>query len=72
MLSSSHSCSNAHEHVKSFHALYIEPGTERIYCDFVVDYDLKDWEGLKKEFAAYLAQRYPHSEVELTVETEFV
>ena len=62
----------AHEHVKSFHALYIEPGTERIYCDVVVDYDLKDWEGLEVEFKAYLAQRYPHSEVELTVETEFV
>ena len=61
-----------HEHVKSFHALYIEPGTGRIYCDFVVDYDLKDWEGLEAEFKAYLQARYPHSEVELTVETEFV
>ena len=62
----------SHEHVRSFHALYIEPGTGRIYCDMVVDYDLKDWEGLKKEFTAYLAQRYPHSEVELTVATELV
>lgn len=61
-----------HEHIKSFHALYVEPGTERIYCDFVVDYDLEDWEGLEKEFKAYLVGRYPRSEVELTVETEFV
>lgn len=62
----------AQEHVKSFHALYIEPGTERIYCDFVVDYDLKDWDGLEAAFKAYLGARYPHSQVELTVETEFV
>lgn len=62
----------AQEHVKSFHALYIEPGTGRIYCDIVVDYALQDWDGLEKEFKAYLAQRYPHSDVELTVETEFV
>lgn len=61
-----------HKHIKSFHALYVEPETERIYCDFVVDYDLEDWEGLEKEFKAYLAGRYPRSEVELTVETEFV
>ena len=58
--------------IKSFHALYIEPGTGRIYCDIVVDYALQDWDGLEKEFKAYLAQRYPHSDVELTVETEFV
>ena len=60
------------EHVCSFHALYIEPGTERIYCDFVVDYQLKDWDGLERQFKAYLAERYPNSQVELTVETEFV
>ena len=60
------------EHVCSFHALYIEPGTERIYCDFVVDYKLKDWDGLERQFKAYLAERYPNSQVELTVETEFV
>lgn len=60
------------QHIKSFHALYIEPGTGRIYCDIVVDYALQDWDGLEKEFKAYLAQRYPHSDVELTVETEFV
>lgn len=36
------------EHVKSFHALYLSKGTNTLYCDFIVDYALRDWEGLQK------------------------
>ena len=62
----------AREHIKGFHAVYLEPETERIYCDFTVDYDLKDWDGLRAEFIAYMAERYPDSEIALNIETEFV
>ncbi len=62
----------ARDHVKSFHAVYLEPETNRIYCDFIVDYDLKDWDALRAEFLAYMAERYPASEIALNIETEFV
>ena len=39
-------------HVKSFHAVYTEPESRKIYCDFVVDYELMDWEPIKEEFLA--------------------
>ena len=61
-----------YEHVKSFHAVYLEPETDRIYCDFIVDYDLQDWDALRAEFNAYMAERYPASEIALNIETEFV
>ena len=61
-----------HEHVKSFHALYLEPETDRVYLDFVVDYALRDWDSLKNEFLAYMAEKYPEKEIVLTVETEYV
>lgn len=60
------------KHIKSFHAVYMESGTGKIYCDFIVDYALKDWEAVKKDFAQYMKSLYPNSEVELTIETEFV
>lgn len=60
------------EHVKSFHALYIEPGTNNIYCDFIVDYKLRDWEELEKKFKEYMSERWPDRNIILTVETEFV
>ena len=60
------------EHVKSFHAIYLEPGTDRIYCDFIVDYALRDWEALRADFLAYMRTLFPTNEVVLTVETEFV
>ena len=59
-------------HIVSYHAVYLEPETNRIYCDFVVDYELKDWDGLKRAFIDYMKERYPQSEVEVTVETEYV
>lgn len=61
-----------HEHVKSSHALYLEPGTGRIYLDLVVDYALRDWDGVKEEFTAYMSEKYPDNVIELTVETEYV
>lgn len=62
----------AHEHVRSFHAIYLEPETKRLYCDLVVDYSLKDWDELRRDFTAYIARRFPEREVELSIETEFV
>ena len=60
------------EHVKSFHAVYIDQRSDKIYCDFIVDYKLKNWEKLKKEFEQYMAERYTGKEVVLTIETEYV
>lgn len=62
----------AHEHVRSFHAIYLEPETNRLYCDLVVDYALKDWDELRRDFSAYLRARFPERELILTIETEFV
>lgn len=63
---------SANEYIKSFHAVYIEPGTNRIYCDLIVDYKLRDWAGTKVAFLDYMKTEYPDKEVELTLETEFV
>lgn len=60
------------EHVKSFHAVYLDPNSPRLYCDLIVDYDLKDWDSLRNEFAAYMGEHFPRNEIVLTVETEFV
>lgn len=60
------------EHVKSYHAVYISEETNTIYCDFIVDYDLQDWDGLKENFCKYMAEKYPDYSVELVIETEFV
>ncbi|MCR4626252.1 MAG: cation diffusion facilitator family transporter [Treponema sp.] len=62
----------AHEHILSFHALYLSPETNKIYVDFLVDYDLPDWDATSKDFKSYMKERYPENEVELTIETEFV
>ena len=58
--------------VKSFHAVYIEPETEAIYCDLTVDYTLKNWEALEEEFTEYMKRFYPENELRLTIETDFV
>lgn len=62
----------ANEHIKSFHAIYLEPGTNRLYCDLIVEYALKDWDALKADFTAYMKERFPKYSLELTLETEFV
>lgn len=60
------------EHVKSFHAVYLEPGTDLLYCDLVVDYELEDWDKLRADFTAYMQELCPGKQLMLTVETEFV
>lgn len=60
------------EHVTSYHALYIHPNGKDIYVDLVVDYALTDWEVLRKEFTAYMAELYPDKHLELVIETNYV
>jgi len=60
------------EHIRSFHAVYMEPGTNKIYCDYIVDYKLRDWDKLQADFKEYMKGIYPNNEVILTIETEFV
>ena len=60
------------EHVKSFHALYLSKDTDTIYCDFIVDYALKDWEEMRESFETYMKEQYPQHKIALTIETEFV
>lgn len=60
------------EHIKSFHAVYIDEKTDALYCDLVVDYQLRDWDGLRADFTAYMAELYPEKKLMLTVETEYV
>ncbi len=60
------------EHVRSFHALYIDPKNNDIYCDLVVDYSLRDWDALEEEFRTYMHERYPQNRVEVVIETEYV
>ena len=60
------------EHVNSFHAIYLDPDSDKLYCDLVVDYQLDDWEALKEKFTAYMAGHCPGRQLQLTVETEYV
>ena len=60
------------KHVTSYHALYIHPNGKDLYVDLVVDYDLDDWEALRKEFTAYMAELYPDKHLELVIETNYV
>ncbi len=62
----------AHEHVKSFHAVYLDPASPRLYCDLIVDYELHDWSLLRGEFTDFMRERFPEHELVLTIETEFV
>ena len=61
-----------HKHITSYHAVYIDPNTDDIYCDLVVDYDLRDWGALEKEFKEYMATLHPDKSIMLTIETDFV
>lgn len=60
------------KHVTSYHALYIHPNGKDLYVDLVVDYDLADWEALRKEFTSYMAELYPDKHLELVIETNYV
>ena len=62
----------SHEHVKNFHALYLSPTTHKIYCDIIVDYELRDWDQLSEEFTTYMGENYPENPLELVIETEYV
>lgn len=62
----------AHEHVKSFHAVYLDPASPRLYCDLIVDYELHDWELLRRDFTGFMHESFPEHELVLTIETEFV
>lgn len=62
----------AHEHVKSFHAVYLDPASPRLYCDLIVDYELRDWGLLRGEFTDFMRESFPERELVLTIETEFV
>ncbi|MBQ0059788.1 MAG: cation transporter [Lachnospiraceae bacterium] len=61
-----------YEGVNSYHALYIEPDTNQLYCDFIVSYDLTDWDALRASFESYMKEKYPQYELNLVIETEFV
>lgn len=59
-------------HVTGYHALYIHPNGRELYVDLVVDYELKDWDGLRREFTDYLSRLYPDKHLELVIETCYV
>lgn len=60
------------EHVTSYHAVYVDPVNHDLYVDLVVDYELADWDALRTEFTAYMAERYPNNRLELVIETNYV
>ena len=60
------------EHVSSFHAIYLDADSNKLYCDLVVDYAENDWDSLKKDFTDYMALHFPGHELQLTIETEYV
>lgn len=59
-------------HVVSYHALYLPQDKKQVYCDLVVDYDMKDREALESDFRALIGDKYPDYEIILTIETEYV
>lgn len=61
-----------HEHIRSYHAVYFDKQTDRIYCDLVVDFETNDFESVIRDFVAYLKQFYPDNEILVNVDTEFV
>ncbi len=61
-----------YDHVVSYHALYLPQEKKQVYCDLVVDYELKDRDALEADFRALIAEKYPGYEVILTIETEYV
>lgn len=63
---------SGYDHVTSYHALYLSPGTNEIYCDLVVDYELRDWNALKTRFTEYMNALYPEKKLQLTIETDYV
>lgn len=60
------------EHIKSYHAVYLDTQTDTLYCDLVVDYKQKDWDVLGTQFKEYMHNFYPDKQIELVIETEYV
>lgn len=61
----------SHDHIKSYHAIYSDERSNRIYCDLVVDYEA-DRIKICREFDAYLSALYPDKQVQINIDTEFV
>ncbi len=61
-----------YDHITGFHALYLAPNTNEIYCDFVVDYAFHDWDTLKEEFTEYMHNLYPDYRLTVTIELNYV
>ena len=61
-----------HEHIISYHAIYLDKEHDRIYCDLVVDYEVNDHEEVIKDFTEYLKKYYPDKQMVITIDTEFV
>ncbi len=59
-------------HVTSYHALYVDPVNQDIYVDLVVDYQLTDWDNLRREFTEYMHSLHPNNRLELVIETNYV
>ncbi len=62
----------AHANIKSYHALYLSESTSTLYVDFIVDYELRDWDETRRVFTEYMKEKYPQYKLELTIETDFV
>ncbi|MCF0110862.1 MAG: cation transporter [Erysipelotrichaceae bacterium] len=60
------------ENVRSYHAVYVDTANGVLYVDLTVEYALRDWEELRRDFLAYLNGIYPQYEINLTIETDFV
>jgi cation diffusion facilitator family transporter len=60
-----------HEHIKSYHAIYSDEKSNRIYCDLVVDYEA-DRAQVYQDFTSYLNELYPDKEIQINIDTEFV
>lgn len=63
---------SGYDHITGFHALYLAPNTNEIYCDFVVDYAFHDWDSLKAEFTEYMHNLYPEYQLTVTIELKYV
>lgn len=64
--------SHSQPHITNFHAVYLDRKTNTLYCDFIVDYKLRDWDALREEFTQYMEKQYAQYQLALTIETDFV
>lgn len=62
----------AHEHIKSYHAIYFDKHSDKLYCDLVVDYEIHDFDEVIRDFTSYLKELYPDRDIIVNIDTEFV